>query len=69
MCAIAGEIRPSGGISGDRARDVQAVLKRRGPDQNGIYLSDSAVMVHTRLCVVDVENGRQPMSCEYGGKR
>ena len=69
MCAIAGEIRPSGGISGDRARDVQAVLKRRGPDQNGIYLSDSAVMVHTRLCVVDVQNGRQPMSCEYGGKR
>ncbi len=69
MCAIAGEIRPSGGISGDRARDVQAVLKRRGPDQNGIYLSDSAVLVHTRLCVVDIENGRQPMSCEYGGNR
>ena len=69
MCAIAGEIRPNGGITGDRAHEVQAVLKRRGPDQNGIYLSDRAVLIHTRLCVVDIENGRQPMSCMYDGKR
>lgn len=69
MCAIAGEVRPSGGISGERAHEVQSVLKRRGPDQNGIYLSDSAVLIHTRLCVVDIENGRQPMSCRYDGKR
>ena len=69
MCGIAGEIRPKGGISGDRAYEVQSVLKRRGPDSNGLYLSDSAVLVHTRLCVVDIENGRQPMSCLRGGGR
>ena len=69
MCGIAGEIFPRGGISADRARDVQAALKRRGPDQNGLYLSDSAVLIHTRLCVVDIENGRQPMSCLYDGGR
>ena len=69
MCAIAGEVRPRGGVSGERAHDVQAVLKRRGPDQNGIYMSDSAVLVHTRLCVVDIENGRQPMCCTYDGRR
>ena len=69
MCAIAGEVRPNGGVTGEKAHYVQQVLKRRGPDQNGIYMSDSAVLIHTRLCVVDVENGRQPMSCMYGGGR
>lgn len=63
MCGIAGEIRPLGGVSGERARHVREVLKRRGPDSGGVYLSDSAVLVHTRLCVVDIENGKQPMSC------
>ncbi len=69
MCSIAGEIRPQGGVSGEYARDIQSVLKRRGPDQNGLYLSDSAVLIHTRLCVVDIENGRQPMSCLRDGSR
>ncbi len=69
MCGIAGEISPRGGISGDNARDIQTALKKRGPDQNGLYLSDSAVLIHTRLCVVDIENGRQPMSCMHDGNR
>lgn len=62
MCGIAGEICPKGGVTGERAHDAQNALKRRGPDQNGIYMSDSAALIHTRLAVVDIENGRQPMS-------
>ena len=58
MCSIAGEVLPGGGVSGDKAHEVQDVLRRRGPDQKGMYLSDSAVLIHTRLCVVDIENGR-----------
>lgn len=69
MCGIAGEILPRGSVSDEHARRMQNTLKRRGPDQNGLYLSDSAALVHTRLCVVDIENGRQPMSCLYDGKR
>ena len=69
MCAIAGEVRPRGGVNCDRAHEIQSVLRRRGPDQNGIYMSDSAALIHTRLCVVDIENGRQPMSCLYEGSR
>ena len=69
MCGIAGEICPAGGVTGDRARETQDALKRRGPDQNGMYRSDKAVLIHTRLCVVDIENGRQPMSCLYDGNR
>ena len=63
MCGIAGEICPTGGVTGERAHAAQDAMKRRGPDQNGIYMSDKAVLIHTRLCVVDIENGRQPMSC------
>ena len=69
MCGIAGEVRPGGGLTGERAHDVQDSLIRRGPDQKGLYLSDCAVLVHTRLCVVDIENGRQPMSVMRGDGR
>lgn len=69
MCGIAGEICPHGGASGDFARAAQDSLRRRGPDQSGIYRSDSAVLIHTRLCVVDIENGKQPMTCMQDGKR
>lgn len=69
MCGIAGEICPHGGVTGDFARAAQDSLRRRGPDQSGIYRSDSAVLIHTRLCVVDIENGRQPMRCMQDGNR
>lgn len=69
MCGIAGEICPSGGVTGDYAHAAQEAMRRRGPDQNGLYMSDSAVLIHTRLCVVDIKNGRQPMSCMSDGSR
>ena len=69
MCGIAGEICPKGGVTGEYAHAAQDAMRRRGPDQNGLYLSDSAVLIHTRLCVVDIENGRQPMSCLSDGNR
>ena len=69
MCGIAGEVCPKGGATGDYAHAAQEAMRRRGPDQNGLYMSDSAVLIHTRLCVVDIENGRQPMSCMSDGSR
>ncbi len=69
MCGIAGEVCPKGGVTGDYAHAAQEAMRRRGPDQNGLYMSDSAVLIHTRLCVVDIENGRQPMSCMSDGSR
>ncbi|MCD8095539.1 MAG: asparagine synthase (glutamine-hydrolyzing) [Ruminococcus sp.] len=36
-------------------------LKRRGPDDDGFYQSENALLVHTRLAVIDPENGAQPM--------
>ncbi len=61
MCGIAGqiggEIQPLLSVFGD----MQASLSRRGPDQRGMALSDTAALIHARLAVMDPENGRQPM--------
>jgi asparagine synthase (glutamine-hydrolysing) len=72
MCGIAGQIGRED-FDAERYRDVyedmQYVLRRRGPDQRGVYIKDRAALVHTRLCVIDVENGRQPMTFERGAQR
>lgn len=63
MCGIAGAINFNHCGYGDRIlSNMKASLKRRGPDQDGIYKTNNATLVHTRLSVVDIENGIQPMS-------
>ncbi|MDR0384136.1 MAG: asparagine synthase (glutamine-hydrolyzing) [Christensenellaceae bacterium] len=56
MCGIAGFF----GRNKNIAIEMQETLKRRGPDQNGIFEGDWTLL-HTRLAVVDIEKGRQPM--------
>lgn len=70
MCGIAGEISFSHSIinNKDSFLRMQKVLAPRGPDQNGLYLSDNAALIHSRLCVIDIENGIQPMTAIYGEK-
>lgn len=73
MCAISGIIR-FGGLDTEpaaAARKMAAVLKRRGPDDDGYYISpkSEALLVHTRLAVIDPENGAQPMLYAEGGRR
>src|SRR5690606_15293976 len=33
----------------------------RGPDENGQYLSESCILGHNRLSIVDLRSGQQPM--------
>lgn len=73
MCAISGIIR-FGGLDTEptiAARKMAAVLKRRGPDDDGYYISpkSEALLVHTRLAVIDPENGAQPMLYADGGRK
>ncbi len=64
MCGIAGLVN-YGGINKLADKDIyeqiKSSLKRRGPDQDGINYYDNAALIHARLSVVDIENGRQPM--------
>lgn len=50
-------------------RLMQKAMLRRGPDQRGIFLSERAALVHTRLAVIDIDGGRQPMTAEENGRR
>ena len=50
------------------AIDIRNCLKHRGPDQDGFYISDDAVLIHTRLAIIDIENGTQPMIAKENGE-
>ena len=71
MCGIAGQIWGPGQRA-DRLvevyQEMQNVLSRRGPDQNGMYIDENAALIHARLCVVDLENGLQPMGLHFWGE-
>ena len=68
MCGIAGEVSFSNSVIKNKESffKMQKVLAPRGPDQNGIYLKNNVALIHSRLCVIDIENGIQPMSARYG---
>ena len=40
-------------------------LKKRGPDEDGYYISENACLAHKRLIVIDPEGGKQPMIEHY----
>ena len=46
-----------------RKRSLEMIkkLRHRGPDWSGIFTSNNAILAHERLCVVDVESGKQPI--------
>lgn len=66
MCAISGMIglEASEGILGK----MLCTMHRRGPDDNGLYLSEDAALLHARLAIIDPEGGKQPMVLNHGGE-
>ena len=41
-------------------------LNHRGPNSNGTFHNKDVSLGHTRLSIIDVENGQQPMVVEKG---
>ncbi len=64
MCGIAGWVSFEEDVreKRDALQAMSATLARRGPDDQGIYLTPAAGLVHRRLAVVDIAGGRQPMA-------
>ncbi|MCQ2479625.1 MAG: asparagine synthase (glutamine-hydrolyzing) [Clostridia bacterium] len=71
MCGIAGQVSFTENLLKykNSYERMSETLKDRGPDQNGEYFSPVASLIHRRLAVVDIKNGTQPMTCEYGGEK
>ncbi len=71
MCGIAGAIdsRENFEYTGDNlGKAILPTMKRRGPDDDGMYLTDGAALFHARLAVVDISGGKQPMVYKEGGR-
>lgn len=64
MCGITGIVTWQEDVARQEhiLKQMQSVLVNRGPDQNGIQLYSHCALAHTRLAVIDVERGKQPMS-------
>ncbi len=63
MCGIGGLLRLDQGIKDEHIRLIEQ-LKHRGPDGNNFYLDEeqNIALVHSRLSIIDLKGGLQPMS-------
>ena len=62
MCGIAGIMTTEeSGLDFEKLETMQSELKHRGPDGESVWSKDKIGLVHTRLSVIDVENGAQPL--------
>jgi len=66
MCGVAGIINLNSlsPVSDSTLRDMLALLQHRGPDQFGIYKDYDCGLVNTRLSILDISGGQQPISNE-----
>ena len=66
MCGIAGIFMRSGEAAEALVLDkLEAALRHRGPDSSGRYMEGSIGLLNTRLAIIDVAGGDQPL---YGTK-
>lgn len=68
MCGITGIIHLDGQGSVDSTllREMTALLRHRGPDDEGFYEAPGGGLGHRRLSIIDLDTGRQPMGNEDG---
>lgn len=72
MCGIAGYCDFTSDFTKEKEKHEKIVRRmgqsivHRGPDNFGVYIGEHAAFSHTRLAVVDIEGGAQPMSAKKG---
>jgi asparagine synthase (glutamine-hydrolysing) len=64
MCGIAGIVVPDAIRYESHIERMVKSLGKRGPDDKGVHFYDRCALGHTRLSIVDLETGRQPMISE-----
>ncbi len=64
MCGIAGFTHLGSPFVPDRIDQAVASISHRGPDEQGVWQSESASLGSTRLRVIDNNDGSQPMFSE-----
>lgn len=67
MCGIAGVVRRNGAPEVDALRRMRARLSHRGPDSSGEHIDGAVALSHTRLSIIDLASGQQPLFGADGG--
>ena len=62
MCGIAGCIGSNPPRTAGWLKQMQDSLRKRGPDDCGMWQSANVALVHTRLSIIDVAGSPQPMT-------
>jgi len=66
MCGIGALLDPGGSAPSDAGPRMTAALRHRGPDGEGVTRLGPATLAHTRLAIIDVAGGDQPLTSEDG---
>ena len=66
MCGIGALHDPARSLATDAPEAMAAALRHRGPDGEGAARLGDATLVHTRLAIIDVAGGHQPLVSEDG---
>lgn len=67
MCGIAGMINLS--CCQETMQSMLSTMMRRGPDENGYFQMEECTLLHSRLAIIDIDKGKQPMSLSWEGER
>lgn len=74
MCGIAGFCSFKENYSQESAKwqhtlvNMKNRIKRRGPDEDGYILEEHIGFAHARLSIIDLTNGKQPMTRKIGNR-
>jgi asparagine synthase (glutamine-hydrolysing) len=66
MCGIGGILDPAGTAGPEAVQRIVEALRHRGPDGDAIRRIGPVVLAHTRLAIIDVRGGDQPLDSEDG---
>ena len=68
MCGITGIVNwqhlPNDSLQ--TLKNMTGALGHRGPDGRSLYIDDQAALGHSRLSIIDLAGGRQPLCNEDG---
>lgn len=68
MCGIvcAFDLKQDASALRPQLLEMSKKIRHRGPDWNGVYLSENAILTHERLAIVDPASGKQPLLSKDG---
>lgn len=69
MCGFCGYVNKKENITDDKQiKLMNDVITKRGPNDYNVYINENVALGHTRLSIIDVKYGKQPMSKTVNNK-